>query len=451
LQEKLHQNICRRRTLASIGTHDLDTISAPFTYTALPPKEIKFAPLNNSKVMDGEELMAHLSNDLHLKQYLNIIRSSPVYPVIKDRNGVVLSLPPIINGNHSKITLNTKNVFIEVTATDLTKAHITLNTVVAMFSEYTSDKFSIETVEIVDGSDVKVTPDLSTRTFETTIDYINKGIGANLSPEKVCELLYRMALRAELKSDKNTISVQVPITRSDILHACDVMEDVAIAYGYNNLKIEFPLTNTHGKQQPINKLTDLLRHEVAMTGYSEVLTLTLCSRDENFKLLNREDDGSAVTLANPKTIEFQIGRTTLLVGLLKTIQTNRKTPLPLKIFEISDVLLKTDKTDVGATNKRHLCAIHCGHSSGFEVIHGLLDQVMLLNRITWREEGKKIQGNYYYLMPSDNPTFFPGRRADVIVNEKKIGVIGVLHPDVLTNYGIPFPCAALEISIESFV
>lgn len=56
-----------------------------------------------------------------LKQFLPIIRDSPVYPIIKDKNGVVLSMPPIINGDHTKITLNTKNVFIECTATDLTK------------------------------------------------------------------------------------------------------------------------------------------------------------------------------------------------------------------------------------------------------------------------------------------------------------------------------------------
>ncbi len=91
--------------------------------------------------MDGEELFNHLDKDLHLRKFLPIIRDSPVYPVIYDSNRVVLSLPPIINGNHSKITLNTKNVFIEVTATDLTKAEIVLNTMVSMFSEYCADKY----------------------------------------------------------------------------------------------------------------------------------------------------------------------------------------------------------------------------------------------------------------------------------------------------------------------
>jgi phenylalanyl-tRNA synthetase beta chain len=110
--------VCRKRTLVAIGTHDLDTIKGPFRYRALPPNEIKFVPLNQpkDKPVDGHGMMALYETHQQLKAYLPIIRDSPVYPVIYDANNVVLSLPPIINGDHSKITLNTKNVFIECTA-----------------------------------------------------------------------------------------------------------------------------------------------------------------------------------------------------------------------------------------------------------------------------------------------------------------------------------------------
>ena len=74
--------------------------------------------------------------DQKLKHYLHIIRDSPVYPVIYDSKRRVLSLPPIINGDHSKISLETKNVLIECTATDLQRAKIVLDTMVAMFSGY---------------------------------------------------------------------------------------------------------------------------------------------------------------------------------------------------------------------------------------------------------------------------------------------------------------------------
>ena len=133
LQDKLHQNICRRRTYVAIGTHDLDTIQGPFQYRNLPPGDINFVPLteNNNKSYDAKDLLDHYRTDpscKHLKPYTDIIYDSPVYPVITDANDRVLSLPPIINGKHSRIQLHTKNVFIECTATDLTKANIVLDT-----------------------------------------------------------------------------------------------------------------------------------------------------------------------------------------------------------------------------------------------------------------------------------------------------------------------------------
>lgn len=178
LQDKLHQNICRKRVLVAIGTHDLDTIQGPFVYDAKPPKEIRFVPLNQTKEMDAEELMEFYSTHTQLKTYLPIIRDSPVYPVIYDANGVVLSLPPIINGDHSKISVNTKNIFIECTATDLTKAKIVLDTIVTLFSQHCSEPFKVEAVEVTnaDGSVFKY-PELAYRTEKVFVDKINKYIG----------------------------------------------------------------------------------------------------------------------------------------------------------------------------------------------------------------------------------------------------------------------------------
>ena len=149
LQDKLHQNLARKRTLASVGTHDLDTIKGPFRYMAKTPKDIKFVPLNQTKEFTSAELMDLYSTDSHLKPYLPIIKDSPVYPVIYDSNDVVLSLPPIINGEHSKITLNTKNILFEVTAVDLTKASIVLDTLVTMFSQYCDTPFTVEPVQTI--------------------------------------------------------------------------------------------------------------------------------------------------------------------------------------------------------------------------------------------------------------------------------------------------------------
>ncbi|KAJ3085255.1 phenylalanine--tRNA ligase subunit beta [Quaeritorhiza haematococci] len=450
LQDKLHNNICRKRTLVAIGTHDLETIQGPFSYEALPPKDIKFVPLNQTKEMNAEDLMTFYESDRKLSKFLHIIRDKPRYPVIYDKNRVVLSLPPIINGDHSKIKLDTKNVFIECTATDLTKAKTVLNTVVTMFSQHCTEKFTVEPVEVIQADGTKTLyPDLSPREVDVEINYINKAVGVKLEADEICRLLSKMMLTARYTKDRRLVKVQIPPTRSDVLHPCDIMEDVAIAYGFNNIPKTNPKTNTVGKPYPINKLTDLLRKEISLAGYTEILSLILCSHDENFAHMRKEDTGKlAVKLANPKTVEYQVVRTSLLPGILKTIKENKRMPIPIKVFEVSDVVFKHEPSVGRSRNQRNLGAVICGKTSGFELIHGLLDRVMMMLNIPLVETGNK-EG--YYIKEADDPTFFPGRCANVYYKNKHIGVFGILHPLVLEKFEIGYPCSALELNVEPFL
>lgn len=274
------------------------------------------------------------------------------------------------------------------------------------------------------------------------------------------------------------VEVTVPPLRSDILHECDIVgecphtaphvcthapaltrfaaEDVAIAYGFNNITTRMPSAPTEGRQQPINKLcvsggaripcpsscspltlcspppppfhsSDLLRHEIAHAGYTEVLTLGLCSREENYAMLNHEEDGLAVSLANPKTVEYQVARTRLLPGMLKTVRENRqrsvregmkvrpqagasllraapccvgvghppRLPPPVQLFEISDVVLKDEANDVGARNERRICAAYMGPTAGFEVVHGLVDRIMQLLEVKSRVVSGTSERHYF--------------------------------------------------------
>lgn len=457
LQDKLHQNLARQRTLVAIGTHDMDTVQGPFTYEALPPKEIVFTPLNQTKEMNAEEMVQFYEHDKHLGKYLHIIREKPVYPVIYDSNRTVMSMPPIINGNHSKITLNTKNVFIEMTGTDRTKLEIVNNIIVSMFSQYCAEPFTIEPVEIISehNQETRQTPNLSPRQAEAEVDYINNCCGLSESPEKICELLKKMCLTAKPSTkDKNILDVSIPPTRADVLHQCDIMEDVAIAYGFNNLPRTSPnKASTIAQPLPINKLGDIVRLETAMAGWSEVMPLILCSHDENFAWLNRKDDGTtAVRLANPKTAEYQVVRTSLLPGLLKTIRENKKHSLPLKVFEVSDVAFKDESLERKSRNERHFAAAWYGKTSGFEVVHGLLDRVLLMLQtafLTHEEglEGKKMdfaikknpaKSDGYWIEEIDEPTFFAGHAAAIYLRlggkEVRIGEFGILHPTVLDKF-----------------
>ncbi|KPI99406.1 putative phenylalanyl-tRNA synthetase beta chain [Papilio xuthus] len=550
LQDKLHQNICRKRTLVAIGTHDLDTIQGPFVYDALPPSQIKFKALNQQKETTATELMELYSSHPQLKQYLGIIKDSPVYPIIKDKNGVVLSMPPIINSDHSKITLDTKNVFIECTATDLTKAIVVLDTIVCMFSGYCSSQYEVQQCKVYapDGT-YQLYPKLEYREEVINVDTANRYIGINEEGSSLAGLLSRMCLRSSVSQCEQRVRVSVPPTRHDVIHACDLYEDIAIAYGgascslmpgalggrstspypnattglattpfpslpykkgYNRIERREAAVATCGRQQPLNKLTEQLRQEAAHAGYTEALTFTLCSREDvanklgvkiedvpavhisNPKTLEFQvvrtvllpgllktlaankkmplplklfeisdvvlqdkdsanklgvkiEDVPAVHISNPKTLEFQVVRTVLLPGLLKTLAANKKMPLPLKLFEISDVVLQDKDSETGARNERRVCAVYCGKAAGFQYVHGLLDTLMSLLRQPWCKD------TGYYLRQKEDPAYFPGRCAEVVLRGEVIGKIGVIHPTVLTAFDLTNPCSAVEINIEPFV
>lgn len=416
LQEKLHQNIGRKRSLVAIGTHDLDAVHGPFTYEVLPPEQIRFRAINQETEHTAAELMTIYQQHAQLRHFLPLLSGKARYPVILDADRTVLSMPPIINGYQSRITLNTRNVFIECTGTDPTKTAIVLNVILAMFSRYCAPMYAAEEVEVrrADGSTVWY-PDLSTRIETVSVDYINRSVGVTLTAPEIVALLHRMGLPAEPSpSAADCVAVEIGPSRADILHACDIMEDVAIAYGFNKIPHQMPQCSTTGQQTPLNKLTDQLRTEIAQAGFTEALTLTLCSHQESFEFLRRPDDGTlAVRLANPKTFEFQVVRTSLLPGMLKVLQSNKYHALPLKVFEISDAVVKSDAHDTGAQNSRQLCATHYGLSSGFEIVHGLLDRVMLLLQVKRVDDGD-ASGYYLRAIECTGAIHRHRRRADAL-------------------------------------
>ncbi|SCV99728.1 LAFE_0B01200g1_1 [Lachancea fermentati] len=468
LQDKLHSNICRNRSLVAVGTHDFDTIQGPFHYRALPPNDFKFVPLNQTKEMTGAqivELYKQPEQKNNLGRFVHIIEDSPVYPVIFDSNDTVCSLPPLINSEHSKISLDTKNVFIEVTAIDKTKVEIVLNQLVAMFSRYCAEPFSIEPVEIVSehNGQSRVTPDVSPRHMDVSAKYINSCLGLELSREEICGYIKRLSLQGSPSpEDKDIIKVEIPITRPDILHPCDIVEDAAVGYGYNNLPKREKLSDANfvASPLPINRVSDIFRIASSQASWLEVLPLTLCSHDENFKFLRLEDDNTQVVkLANPKTLEYQVVRTTLLPGILKTVKENRKHSLPIKVFETGDVVFKDAKLERKAFNERHWAAIYVGKNSGFEIIQGLLGKIMQTFRTQWLPEyGKNSSSRGYWIEEDESlATYFPGRGAKVMFRAKegeeakKIGHLGVLHPEVMNNFDIPFAASYVELNAEVFL
>eukprot|EP00166_Cyanidium_caldarium_P002546 ctg_2487.g557 len=175
-------------------------------------------------------------------------------------------------------------------------------------------------------------------------------------------------------------------------------------------------------------------------------------------MLQREASALAertVHIANPKTLEFQECRTTLLAGLLKTLRENRDEPLPLRLFEVGDVVLRDAQCEVGARNERHAAAVYTGIGAGFEVMKHLVDRVM--EALDLPRCG--YQSGYH--LDADACTdelFFPGRRAHLVVQRRTstgappqtvvFGTMGWVHPRVLQAFGLTAPASAMEVNLE---
>lgn len=452
LQDKLHNNICRGRKLVSMGTHDLDTVKGPFTYRALKPEHIHFVPLNREEEVNGDGLMSILKDDPKLGKYLYLLEGKEKYPVMMDSNGIIMSLPPIINSQHTKMTLNTHNVLLDVTGLDYTKCEIVLNTLIAMFSIYSKTPFTVEEVKVVNHktNEGKIYPDLTPRVFKTDVKYLKTLTGINdIEPEKIVELLEKMELKAKVLS-KDEIEVSAPITRSDILHPCDIAEDLAISYGYNNITKQLTKTKTHGIQQPYNKLTDLFRNEMSMGGYVEFLTMALLSHKDMFtNLLKNEKDDKTVQILYSKTKEFEYIRSSLIPGILKSIEGNKANQLPFRIFEISDVVITDKENETGASNRRKLCFAYANTTSAMEIIQGMVDLLMKKIGLIFNDEKTDKR---YTIKKSNNLIFFEDRQAEIFIQDNiNVGIYGIIHPKVLKNFGIKNPVTLCEIDLQTIM
>ncbi|OAF66187.1 hypothetical protein A3Q56_06102 [Intoshia linei] len=449
LQDKLHSSIGRNRSIVSMGTHDLDTIQGPFVYKALPPSQIIFKPLNASQKYSADELIELYSKNSHLKPYLNIIKNFDKYPVILDANGVVCSMPPIINGEHSKLSIETKNIFIEITATDEHRANVALNSLVTAFSCYLEKKFQVDAISIEYDERTEISPNLSYRQEKLHVNLVNSRIGINETQPSMIRHLNRMGFNVK-PFDENTLLVSVPPNRSDILHWYDLCEDVAISYGYNNIIKKMPSTNAITTVIYMNDISDKLRAEIAYYGYNEALTFSLYSKSDVF--YKRDDLPSSVTskecldcvcILNPKTTECQMVRKSLIPGLLKTLSANQIYILPLKLFEVSDVVLMDLSNSNKASNQRNIAAVYMSTESSFQVIHGLLDKI--LNFL-----GLYNKTDYVLEKDETNIAYFSPRCAKIklLKSNAIIGSIGIIHPKTIKNYEIPYIVSAFEFNLQ---
>lgn len=421
LQEKLHLGIGRNRKKVAIGVHDFDAVKPPFTYKAVDPDSVEFIPLNKSESMTLNQILKYHEKGV---AYAYILNGFDKHPLIVDVNNNVLSYPPIINGTLTEVTPFTKNLFIDVTGTDKKAINYVLNIITTALAERNGKIFSIK---INDEGKTLFTPDLKPSKRRLSLEYVNLILGTNLNGKDVIFYLKKMGYNAIEK--KNKIEVEIPAWRADILHNIDIVEDVAVGYGYDKFKTDFPKALTFGRTLPNYELHESFRKIMIGLGFNEVTTFTISNDKDEFVKMGL-DTSKRVEISNPIGEEYSCLRTSLIPSLLKILNENKHHPLPQQIFELGIIVNKDFK------NQNNLAFVKIDAKAGFTECKSFADAI-------FRDSGTK-----YEIKENNHPGFVNGRCASIIYKSKKIGVFGELHPKTITNFGLEHPIIAFEVNVD---
>jgi phenylalanyl-tRNA synthetase beta chain len=240
------------------------------------------------------------------------------------------------------------------------------------------------------------------------------------------------------KVGEDKLSVMVPPYRVDILHEVDLAEEVAIGYGYFKIKPKLPSCLTIGKTHILRRLESLSRRLMIGLGYQEVINFTLTNQAEHFQYM-RTAGTPLVKLTNPVSSEYTILRESLLAGLVRTLRTNKHEKLPQRIFEVGDVIREDSRSETGVGQELRCSAVTVHPTANFaEIKSAFLAFTSGFGRNT----------DLISFAAIEHPSFMRGRVARAFIREKKIAVLGELHPEVITNFELEYPVVAFEVDIE---
>ncbi len=453
MQENLHWALGRDRRRASIGVYDLDKVTPGFVYRPVGPQELKFVPLfgmpEGMVAVTPEEILARHPKGIG---YKHLLAGYAQYPLLCDSQGQVLSLPPIINSETTRVTPETRNLFIDVTGPDRNAIVRTLAVMAASLSELGG---KVETVEVVypDGNR-EVSPDFTPTEMKVHPETVRQVLGFEVTGLDDClaRMRYGIAEGDQSAESADAASVLVPAYRADIMHEYDIIEDVGIAYGYQRIIPRLVSTFTVGRPLPIEELAETCRRIMTGLGYLEIMTLSLTNEREHFDMLQANEAAPLeclrpqvgyCQLENPASTEQTILRTHLLSGLLATFRVNVTREMPQAVFEVGECFVPDQKAETGVRSRRKLAAGICGPRAGFVDVRQLADTLL-------RE--LDLAGSFE---PYEHPTFISGRCARVYFRRAgknlEWGLLGEVHPEVLMRFGLGQPVALLEIELDQLL
>jgi phenylalanyl-tRNA synthetase beta chain len=256
-------------------------------------------------------------------------------------------------------------------------------------------------------------------------NYVNGLLGLNLSSTEIADYLARM--RYGVKASGDTLSVSIPAYRTDVLHPMDLVEDVAIAYGYHNFIPEELTYHTRVREDTLERNASALQDAMIGLGFTEVMTLIMTNKKTLFRDMEAPEK-EVVETENPSSEEHSVCRNWLLPSLMTVLAKNKTREFPQKVFELGDVVLSS------GANKKNLAAVVSHARTNYSEIKSTVEGI--LSSLGVNCEVKALP----------HPSFIPGRCAETCG-----GFFGEIHPQVLENFGLEMPVTAFELSVEDLL
>ncbi|MDP2908690.1 MAG: phenylalanine--tRNA ligase subunit beta [Nanoarchaeota archaeon] len=422
IQEKLHVTYGRNRKKVAIGIYPLEKIKFPVRFEARKPDEIRFQPLDTTEIMTASQMLVkHPAG----KAYAHLLEGCQVYPIFVDANNEILSMPPVINSDRTgKITLKTNDVFVECSGFDLKVLCRCLNIIVAALADMGGQIFEVE----LDYQRKKVvTPDFTPGEMKISRDYVNRVLGLDLGDDEIKRYLLRMGY------DCSAGKAVIPSYRADVLHPIDLVEDIAIAYGYDNFEEEIPNVSTVAEEDKFEVFKRKVAEILVGLGMIETNTYNLTNKENLTAKLGISFE--CVELENAKNVDYNVLRSWMIPNLLQVLKNNKHHEFPQKIFEIGTIFKKSPAEETGVKEMDRLAVCVSNTRADYTEIKQVFDSLFRALDVE------------YTVTETEHDSFIPGRVARIGVRGKGVAYIGEIHPIVIGNLALEMPVAAFELNL----
>ncbi|MDT7043074.1 phenylalanine--tRNA ligase subunit beta [Candidatus Nitronereus thalassa] len=438
VQEKLADIYGHKRQTVSIGLYRLPKIQFPVTYGLVKPEEARFTPLGLSEQLTLKEILT-----VHPKgiEYSPILADHTSLPLLWDKEGQILSFPPIINSREiGEVQIGDSELMVEVTGTDLRMVLLTLNIFAANLADRGAD---IEPIEVVYpyatewGKTLRTPCDIS-EVQKVPLCAIESALGLPMGAETVHQAL--TAYGYQVKSSRHILAVRLPSYRSDLMHPIDVAEDVAISRGYETFAPIMPSQFTVGALSVLEQTSDDIRDQMIGMGFQEMFSNILMSHEDLVERMNLiPSEHPVVEVDNVMSLNYSCLRSWILPSLLRIETASPRAFYPHRLFEIGEVAVPNLSLELGSKTIIKIAGLVAHPNANFSEIHTSLDVLMYY----------LLQD--YTLEPTTHRSFLDGRVGKIMVGGQSIGLIGELHPEVLEAWQISMPISAFELEVDVLV